>query len=329
MREKFDAQLYAAFRAADDDRNKIEAFKRQARQDPVGAAKRVSAGISLLMERDRMRASELYGVDIADSEGLKEAELLGLREAVILLMLANSYLTLGEYRKKLDSYAADPSLSEQEFVEKTCQVGIEVLQSSEAILLHTLRELRLFSSSKGSEKAASLAKDSEAQRLAGHLVTRISFRNQRLAKAIDDVREHEKPATRERFEALLRELYVLSPEVWDEYCCTDWRLMDTRSAVVRRIEAREDAVSKKGREDSVPKELKIAAFAHREGLLQRGKNAGLPPREYELFTLVVENSGRFLRDDGKLNHREAAQELGVAIGTVKSLWSRTRKTLAL
>jgi DNA-directed RNA polymerase specialized sigma24 family protein len=42
--------------------------------------------------------------------------------------------------------------------------------------------------------------------------------------------------------------------------------------------------------------------------------------------LVVSDPKRFLRN-GKLNHNEAAQEMGVAVGTIKSLWSRTRKTL--
>ena len=67
--------------------------------------------------------------------------------------------------------------------------------------------------------------------------------------------------------------------------------------------------------------------AEREALLRRAREAGLPPREYELFRLVMGDQRRFLRN-GKLNHREAAQEMHVAVGTIKSLWSRIKKTLA-
>ena len=76
-------------------------------------------------------------------------------------------------------------------------------------------------------------------------------------------------------------------------------------------------------------EIELAEFADREmrlKVLKQAKSAGLPPREYELFALVVNDPRRFLRSNRKLNHREAAEELGVAMGTVKSLWSRTRKT---
>ena len=47
--------------------------------------------------------------------------------------------------------------------------------------------------------------------------------------------------------------------------------------------------------------------------------------------MVVREPERYLRYLGenlKLNHAEAAKEMGVAIGTVKSLWSRIKKTLA-
>jgi DNA-directed RNA polymerase specialized sigma24 family protein len=42
--------------------------------------------------------------------------------------------------------------------------------------------------------------------------------------------------------------------------------------------------------------------------------------------LVVGDTERFFRN-GKLDPAEAARELGLAVGTIKSLWSRIRKTL--
>lgn len=92
-----------------------------------------------------------------------------------------------------------------------------------------------------------------------------------------------------------------------------------RSEIARRLEGKTASIS----------ETDLGTFAGREKrfqLLKRGREAGLTPREHELFSLVVSDPKRFLRN-GKLNHNEAAQEMGVAVGTIKSLWSRTMKTL--
>lgn len=70
--------------------------------------------------------------------------------------------------------------------------------------------------------------------------------------------------------------------------------------------------------DQRPDELELATFAEREALLRRGRDVGLPPREFELLKLLAENP--------KLSHREAARELGVAVSTAKMLRRNIRKT---
>jgi hypothetical protein len=62
----------------------------------------------------------------------------------------------------------------------------------------------------------------------------------------------------------------------------------------------------------------LAAFAEREALLKKGRDARLPPREYELFRFFVDNPGA--------TNAEAAQALGVAVGTVKSMRHRIKNT---
>ena len=58
--------------------------------------------------------------------------------------------------------------------------------------------------SSGSKVVVDLTRDAEAQHLVSYLATRISITiNRRLAKALDNFREHNKPASRERFEPLL------------------------------------------------------------------------------------------------------------------------------
>jgi RNA polymerase sigma factor (sigma-70 family) len=144
------------------------------------------------------------------------------------------------------------------------------------------------------------------------------MRNQRLARALDEIREHKKPQSRERFEVLLRELYLLAPEVWDEYHNTDLGLSSTRATVVKKIEQRLSS-QRDSAEPPPPEEIELAAFAARERLLKQGRDAGLPPREYELFKLFVE--------DPDMPYREAAQRLGISVGTVGALKSRIKKTL--
>ena len=186
-----------------------------------------------------------------------------------------------------------------------------------------------------------MARDVLAKRLAGHLATRTSMINLRLARGLDELRVRKKPQSRERLDVLLRELYDRAPEAWDQRHRTDWRLRATRNAVLKKIEQRlppreykqveltplTESHARTPDETELAEEVELAAFAEFQAVLKRGKEAGLPPRERELFALVTGDPEHFLRN-GKLDHGEAAREMGLANGTIKSLWSRIRKTLA-
>src|SRR5215207_1134319 len=193
MTQGFDAWLDDGFRAADADRSKVEEFKKQARRHPVETASRVTESIPLLMGQLHDRAVDLYGVDIANLEGLVVPKPLDLNDEIVLLMMANTYLTLREQRRKVVEYGADTSLSSQQRATKICEVGVEALQTLEAVLLNSLHEIQVHASSFGSKEAAQVAKEAEAQALAGRLATRISLtRNKRLKRALDDVRGRER-----------------------------------------------------------------------------------------------------------------------------------------
>ena len=62
----------------------------------------------------------------------------------------------------------------------------------------------------------------------------------------------------------------------------------------------------------------LAGFAERDKLLKRGRDAGLPPREYELYKFFISNPGA--------TNPQAARTLGVSVGTVKSLRHRIKNT---
>jgi DNA-binding CsgD family transcriptional regulator len=317
MQDKFGAKLQASFDDADASRSKIEMFKKLAKQDPAATAAAVCELIPYHMRRVRTQAREAYGVDIA-REGWEEqfkkhqrpsAAEAGLAEAGLLLIRANLHLVFSWCQAKLAAIAADRSLSDEEQAAKVCEVGVEAVRGVEQVYLHNLQELRYQTSG----EAEKIAKDELATRLAGDLVTQISVtRNKRLAKALDGIRDHNKPARRERFEALRRELYVYGPEAWSEHHVTDWKLETTRSAVLKKIE-----------QPQTPhvEEAELAMFAHaeQEALLKRGRDAGLPPSEYELLKLLAANP--------RIRNREAADRLGKSVGTVKKLKHNIKKTL--
>lgn len=316
MNEEFIVRLDGAFRNAAGHRDWREAWKKQAQADPTGAAARVRAAVAEGLARERAESAELYGIDISNPASGEDYDVT-LAEAADILQRVNHYQMLLWAQQRLDSYAADSSLPEQEYATKVCETGLELWRALDSLLLHTLRWIRLHAAP-GEE--ARLAADAEATHLAGHLATRTSVAiNRPLAKALDDIREHNKPTSRARFEALLSELYANAPQEWDKHHALDWRLDATRNAVVKGITGR-------SREES-PTEAELATFAEREALLKRAREAGLTPREHELFALVVGDPKRFLRNN-RLNHKEAAAEMGVAVGTTKSLWSRIRKALA-
>jgi DNA-binding CsgD family transcriptional regulator len=317
MQDKFDAELQAAFEAASKERDNVELIKELSRKQRKMLAASIAAAIPHQMERWREQAAKKWGIDIANPDELKHFEIDEPRrviETTSLLMRANHYLVFEESLKKLDMYAADASLSEEELTTKICQIGIEALNEYKGVLLHMHQELTILARKHGTDETVQYAIGALARQLSGHLATQISSRNWKLRAALDEIREHKKPAKRERFEALLRELYIFAPDVWAEHHSTDWRLLTTRTAVVKKIEQR-----LKTETVPVAEEDELAAFAAREKLLKRGRDSGLPPREYELLKLFVENPN--------MSYREAAKRLGITVGTVGALKSRINKTL--
>jgi DNA-binding CsgD family transcriptional regulator len=73
--------------------------------------------------------------------------------------------------------------------------------------------------------------------------------------------------------------------------------------------------------DARKTEMELAGFASREISLKRARDAGLPPREYELYKFFVDNPGS--------TNARAAQRLSIAVGTVKSLKHRIKNTAGI
>ncbi|MDQ3658818.1 MAG: hypothetical protein M3338_03985, partial [Actinomycetota bacterium] len=219
------------------------------RQDPEAMAANVPAVIAEMMERWRFGEHEPAPRDLV--------------EATAMLDRINLYGAFGELLRRIDGYADDRTLSAGELAEKVCAVGVEALEVFESSQLHTLQQVRAWA--EDDPEAAAVARDIEARHLSAHLATRISLSpnrrrsNRRLAAMLDEIREQHEAPSRERFKALLRELYAYASETWDDHHNIDLRLRATRSAVVKKIEQRLRPE---------PPEIELAAFADREALLE-------------------------------------------------------------
>ena len=318
--QSLNERLDHTFRQADAGRERAKVLMRAVERDPTEAAKLAREVIPMLMEQERARAAQICGVDVADPDWSsgpdwgKKAESLDLLDLLKVYQIGNSHLVFGLCKEEIAGFDSDASLSEEDRAVKICEAVLSVLEDLAAVWLHGLAELSALACFSDGEdsKAAQVAKDEEGRRLAGHLATKISLgRNLRAAKALNEIREHNKPPHRERFEALLRELYVEAPKVWAERSSTDQHLRATRSATLKRVEGRDRQGPGAARE--------IAAFAEREALLRKARDAQLTPREHELFEFFIDNP--------TARNADAARTLDIAVGTVKSLKSRIAKRL--
>lgn len=309
----FEPRLDDAFREADSIRNKLVAAKNQAREHPLEVARQVSEGIPAQMQRLRARAAELYGVDIASPEAaLKAFKVRDYGGTENFLCHLNMFSVYEECQQELEQHIKDSTLSAEECAAKICEVGAKMVEAVEAVSLHMDRERRVFFGTMGSEGAAKIAKNEEARRLAAHLATRISMKNQTLARALDALREHKKSQSRERFEILLRELYIEAPQVWDEHHDSDLDLRITRNAAAKKIVRRSC-----GAQSAV---TELAAFADKEELLRYAKTLRLGPQELEVFKLYIENP--------RLKYREIADKLGISTSQVGVIKHRINKKRA-
>jgi DNA-binding CsgD family transcriptional regulator len=144
--------------------------------------------------------------------------------------------------------------------------------------------------------------------LTSHVAAHTSLKYPRLQAGIDELRTDGES----RFSRLLKELpaEVLAAYRGREAGWGD--LMDVRTEAVRRLETTKPT----------SEAHELAGFADREEklrLLKRGREVGLPPREYELLKLLVEKPN--------MSSGEAGKALGITPGAVRTLKSRIYKTL--
>lgn len=278
------------------------------RGNPPEATRHLLVAIPQQSEAWRQEALKKYGYDLERHAWISRPEesIKSAGDAQGLIALLNHH---GTYRLVMEQWKllVQNGLSGERLQLAVCESVIEAYRQRPSLAAKGIEALE--AGIPGFPQGLALS-----AYLTTHVATHTSLhRNLRLRAGIDELRTDGES----RFSRLLKELpaEVLAVYRAQEAGWVD--LMDLRTKAVRRLE----------KSETRPEMQELAAFAEQETLLKRARDAGLTPRERELFGLVVGDPERFFTNY-KLNHGEAARELGVAVGTIKSLWSRIRKTLA-
>jgi hypothetical protein len=305
--EQFEARVrdtHKRLRRYENDLNELEAYFDER---PLEAAQALLLSLPEWLEAWRNYALARFGVDLEAHEQRGEPRWTNLADVCEYSLLLMKYDTFDSALLRMISVRATGERGERA-ARLVCAAFISAWRDIPGMMAVAIEAFQ-----KAVPRLANTT--GLAEYLTGHLATHTSMQtNLRLRAGVAERREEGETL----FARLLKELpaealtaYREKPPAWGD-------LMDLRSKVARRLEKR-DVSPAAGLRD-------LVQFADREALLRRGREAGLPPREYELFGLVMREPERFLRY-GKLNHAEAAREMNLAEGTIKSLWSRIRKTL--
>jgi DNA-binding CsgD family transcriptional regulator len=118
-------------------------------------------------------------------------------------------------------------------------------------------------------------------------------------------------------EVLRQELPAQALMAWAERGETEFVLKDLRGRIAESIARNvSGSAANPGRASEI---AALAAFASKEQALKVGRDAGLAPREYEIFKLFIENPG--------IKYREIANRLGISVGTVGKTKARIAQAL--
>jgi hypothetical protein len=247
-----------------------------------------------------------FGVDLADAEAVRKFKASSIAEWQIVSWLASYYQIYSVFWRLVVQYAADQNLTGVRSAQVVCDAYIEATERHLYTIALDFDELR-------KELPQEKFPTEELSKVLSAIVaTRISLhRNQRLRVAIDELREHseDKSAKRERFEQLLNELQGQVLEIWAETEHPLGSLSEIRTESARRLEKRDS---------QPPAEQELAGFVSREELLKQGRDAGLPPQEFELYKLLITEPG--------LKYREYGARLGISASHVGVLKTRIKNT---
>ncbi len=307
MRDKFDAGLRKNIAQVHKTNKAFKNLKALADEHPATVGMTILQMLPTQMDALEKEAAD-FGISLGDrGDWEKVLQRRGtIENAFKVVTMADSYERLREAKARIELQGRNLACSvvdTEEFCRSVCDIYLEMLKGIQAGRVGLVAALQKRLPNNFEDTALATV-------ISGYLIAHISLRhNKRLRAAIDSLREEGESG----FARLLKELPAEALEHWNESPRYTGDLMNLRTAVAHALEE----------QGAQPKENELAEFVNREQrekLLKRARAAGLTPREHELFALLLEHP--------RMKLREAADKLGVSVGTVKSLKSRIKKTLA-
>ena len=244
MRDEPYAEIEKAFSAAARHRDVVAKIKKQAQQDPELLAMKVVSVVPECLKRNRAISLEVFGLDVADTEAVKNFKAGSVAEWQLVRRLANYHQIYSAFLYLVGQFAIDPNLVGVRSAQAVCEAFIE---ATERCLYSVALDFEQLQKSLPSQQFPTVEL---LKVLTGIVATRTSLRtNIPLRAALDERREHsaEKSAKRERLEQLLLELPGTILSAWNETPRNQDNLDDVRTEAARRLDNRtapEEAVAR-------------------------------------------------------------------------------------
>lgn len=320
MRDEPYAEIEKAFSAAARHRDVVAKIKKHAQKDPERLAVKVVSVVPEGLKRNRAISLEVFGLDVADTEAVKNFKTSSVAEWQIVAWLATYHQIYTAFLYLVGQFAIDPNLVGVRSAQAVCEAFIE---ATERCLYSVALDFEQLQRSLPSEQFPTIEL---LKVLTGIVATRTSLEtNISLRAAIDERREHspEKSAKWERFEKLLLELPGAILSAWKKTPRNPGNLDDVRTEAARQLDKRtapEEAVARV-----------LTEFELRETALEELKESdlvqrvGLSERELQVFFLdqwLDEEVG----PNTKLKARVISTVLGgVATSTIRRYRKRYRQ----
>ena len=299
MQDQFEARIRDAHKMVRRYDNSLKELKAHFNERPKAAAQALLISLPEQLEVLRQYALSRFGVDLQDREQRQKHTWTHLADAWEYTLLAIKYDAFDHALLSM-IMLRDTGERGERLARLVCAAFLLAWGKIPGIMAVTIEAFQ-----KAVPRIANEA--GLAEFLTAHLAIHTSLRrNPSLRAGIDELREEGES----RFARLLKELpaeavvtYAERPRSWSD-------LMDLRTEVARRLEKRDAAKEK---------ELFTFTEREREKLLKRGRDAGLPPQEFELYKLLIGKPG--------LKNKDYGAQLGISASHVGVLKSRINKTL--
>ena len=283
----------------------LKDFEQRAQKDPMACAEEALRKVAYESNLYRVTFKRLFGHDLKRKHEWWRRVPLPLdpdRRALFIDCVLHYEMFAGVWRVYSDGIKR-PDLRGEGLARAMCEIYVEA-KLTEPYLLGVSTEIVR------RQLPDDVRDEALAEQLTGYYLAQLSTTPRyRLGRALRAAGPPE--------EVLRQELPAQALMAWAERGETEFVLKDLRGRIADSIARNvSGSAANPGRASEI---AALAAFASKEQALKVGRDAGLAPREYEIFKLFIENPG--------IKYREIANRLGISVGTVGKTKARIAQAL--